>query len=179
MALVGLMGAGKSAVGRALAARLRGACVDLDARIEAAAGCAIAELFAREGEAGFRARETAALESALDSGAAVIACGGGVVLAERNRALLAARCRVVWLEVDPVEAARRLVRERPGNARPLLDGGDPVERLSALLAERRTFYDQVARWRIRTDALPPEAVAEEILRSLLDARDTSPAPPRP
>jgi shikimate kinase len=172
------MGAGKTAAGRALAARLGGACLDLDARVAETAGCTIAELFAREGEAGFRARESAALEAAVASGAAVIACGGGVVLAPRNRELLAARCRVVWLEVEPAEAARRLARERPGIARPLLDGGDPAGRLSVLLAERRTFYDQVARWRIRTDALAPEAVAEEILR-LLDARDTSSAPPRP
>src|SRR4029453_4301896 len=88
IALVGLMGGGKSAVAALLGARLGGRVVDLDARIEADAGCSVGEIFAREGEVGFRARETAQLKAILQDPPAVLACGGGVVLDPERRALL-------------------------------------------------------------------------------------------
>ncbi|ADU50342.1 3-dehydroquinate synthase [Thermaerobacter marianensis DSM 12885] len=119
--LVGLMGAGKTTVGRALAARLGWAFLDLDDLIEQEAGQTVADLFAREGEAGFRTREEQALATALTLERVVLATGGGAVLSARNRQRLAAEPWVFWLEAPPDELARRLAG--PGAAaRPLLAG---------------------------------------------------------
>src|SRR2546423_3107086 len=154
IALVGLMGAGKSAVARVLGERLAVAVADRDAMMEAEAGCAIAELFARGGEPAFRRRESRLLGRALAAGARVVACGGGIVLDPATRSLLKARCRVVWLEVTPEEAARRL---RGGIAsRPLLAAGDPRARLEALLAGRGPLYAQAAEARIPTRGPRPQ-----------------------
>src|SRR5262249_12540860 len=139
IALVGLMGAGKSAVARILGERLGVAVADLDAFLEAEEGCTIAELFEREGESAFRRREGEVLRQALAAGARVIACGGGVVLDPGHRALLRAGCRVIWLQVSPAEAARRV---GAGDGRPLIAGGVPAERLASLLAERTSLYDE-------------------------------------
>ena len=109
VALIGLMGAGKSAVARLLGERLGVSVADLDGMIEAIEGCSIAELFERAGEAWFRRRESELLTEALKSGVRIVACGGGVVLDPVQRALLRERCEVVWLEVEPHEAARRIV----------------------------------------------------------------------
>src|SRR5690242_13733654 len=142
IALIGLMGAGKTAVARALGERLGSSVADLDAMIEAVEGRSIAELFEREGEAWFRRRERELLEQALGSGIRVIACGGGVVLDPANRRRLREACRVVWLEVSAGEAARRVsaAGARPASLRPLLAGGPPEARLAALLAERAPLY---------------------------------------
>jgi len=164
IALVGLMGAGKSVVARVLGERLGVAVADLDDMLEAEAGCSVAELFERDGEPAFRRREARLLEQALAAGAYVVACGGGIVLSPAARAVLRARCRAVWLEVTPEEAARR-VRETLGT-RPLLAGGDVRGRLEALLAERGPLYAEVAVARIPTVALDPEEVADAVLRSL-------------
>jgi len=160
LALVGLMGAGKTAVAQILGERLGVTVADLDAYLEAAEGCSIAELFEREGEAYFRRREGEVLRKALRAGARVIACGGGVVLDPSHRALLREQCDVVWLEVSPAEAARR-VGGTPG--RPLLAGAAPQARLEALLAERAPLYAQVAHRRVDTEGRSPEAVADAIL----------------
>ena len=170
IALVGLMGAGKSAVARALGERLGGAVADLDAMAEAERGCSVAELFEREGEPAFRRLEGRILELALAAGAAVIACGGGIVLDPAHRATLAARCRVVWLEVDPAEAAVRLAGA--AGSRPLLAAGaggrpvDPRQRLEELLAARRPLYEQVARARVAVAGRTADEVADEVLRVL-------------
>jgi shikimate kinase len=165
IALIGLMGAGKSAVANALCRRLGCEATDLDARIEASAGTTGAEVFAREGEAGFRRRETAALEAALAEGTPVIATGGGVVVTDRNRELLGRQCLVVWLEVDPVEAARRIP---DGASRPMLAGGS-VERFRTLLEARAPLYEAIAEIRVRTDGRSADEVAEAIL-SLIATR---------
>lgn len=160
LALVGLMGAGKSAVARILGERLGVTVADLDAYLEAAEGRPIAELFEREGEAYFRRREGEVLRQALAAGAQVIACGGGVVLDPAHRALLRERCEVVWLEVSPAEAARRV---GAGAGRPLLAGSPAQARLESLLAERGPLYAEVAHRRVDTERLAPEAVADAIL----------------
>ncbi|MFN8587984.1 MAG: shikimate kinase [Candidatus Eisenbacteria bacterium] len=161
LALVGLMGSGKSETGRELARRLGASVADLDAMLEAVEGASVAELFARSGEAWFRRRESELLEQAVASGVRVIACGGGIVLDEARRTTLRERCRTVWLEVTPAEAARR-VAAAPGT-RPLLDGGEPVARLTALLAERTPLYEGCAAHRVTTDGRSPAQVADVIL----------------
>ena len=163
------MGAGKSATARALGERLGTLVADLDAMIEAEEGASVAELFERAGEAYFRRRESELLERALSAGARVVACGGGVVLDPTRRATLRDRCRVVWLEVTPAEAARRV---GAGASRPLLLGGDPAARLEALLAERAPLYAEVAHARVPTDGLTPGQVAARVLE--VAGRDAEP-----
>ena len=160
LALVGLMGAGKSAVARILGERMGGAVADLDAFIEAEEGCSIPELFEREGEAYFRRREGEVLHHALAAGARVIACGGGVVLDPGHRRTLRERCRVVWLEVSPGEAMRRMGSPA---GRPLLAGGSPLARLEALLIARTPHYESVAHLRVKTDGREAQQVADEVL----------------
>jgi shikimate kinase len=164
------MGAGKSTVARALGERLGGAVADLDAMVEAERGCSVAELFEREGEPAFRRLEGLILEQALTAGAGVIACGGGIVLDPEHRGALAARCRVVWLEVSPAAAALRLASA--GGSRPLLAAGAageavaPLQRLEALLAVRRPLYERVAQARVSVEGRTADEVADEVLRVL-------------
>lgn len=164
IALIGLMGAGKTAVARLLGECLGASMADLDAMVEAAEGCTVAEIFARSGEAHFRRREGELLGDVLRTGVHVIACGGGIVLDPAHRNALRAQCRVVWLEVSPEEAARRLSASgAPGAGRPLLAGGTPRQRLAELLAERAPLYAEVAQLRVNTDGLSPADVVERIL----------------
>lgn len=167
IALVGLMGSGKTAVARVLGERLGVAAADLDAMVEAVEGVPVAELFERSGEAWFRRREGELLDQVIRSGVRVIACGGGIVLDPERRRMLRDRCRVVWLEVSPEEAARRVAAE-PGR-RPLLSGHDPGPRLAALLAERAPLYEQVAHVRVTTDGRAADAVATAVLDALAAA----------
>lgn len=164
IALVGLMGSGKSVVARILGERLGVAVADLDSMVEAAAGCTIAELFEREGEPGFRRREGELLEQALAAGAAVIACGGGIVLDPARRARLRTAFRTVWLEVSPGTAAARVAATAA--KRPLLRGAPHEERLAALLAERAPLYAEAAEARVSTDGRDPEAVADAVVAAL-------------
>ena len=170
IALVGLMGAGKSTVARALGERLGGAVADLDAMVEAERGCSVAELFQREGEPAFRRLEGRILEQALAAGAGIISCGGGIVLDPEHRRLLVTRCRVVWLEVSPATAVLRLANT--GGSRPLLAAGAagetvaPLLRLEALLAVRRPLYEQVALARVSVEGRTADEVADEVLRVL-------------
>jgi shikimate kinase len=165
IALVGLMGAGKTAVAHALGERLAVSVADLDAMIEAEQGCSIAELFAREGEPAFRRREGEVLRSALASGARVIACGGGIVLDPAHRASLAQSCRVVWLRVTPAEAARRVLADAR-NRRPLLEGEPAEERLVELLRSRAPLYEDVASAVVDTTGRTPEQAAAAVLEAL-------------
>ena len=164
IALVGIMGAGKSAVARILGERLGTAVADLDAMLEAEEGSSVAELFERSGEAYFRRREGELLSQALAAGARVVACGGGVVLDPARRALLGERCCVVWLEVSPAEAARRVGKD--GAGRPLLRDRDPAAELAALLTTRAPLYAEVAAVRVPTDGRTPDQVAAEVLEAV-------------
>ncbi len=157
--LVGPMGAGKSVVGALLARRLGLAFVDVDAAVEAEAGMRIAGLFRSEGEAAFRARESALLDRCLAGTGQVVATGGGAVLSAPNRERLRGRGLVAWLQADPGLQLRRLEGCRD---RPLLDGADRLARLQALAAERDPLYREVADIAIDTRALDPEGVAEAL-----------------
>ena len=157
--LVGPMGAGKSVVGALLARRLGLPFVDVDAAVEAEAGLRIAELFRREGEAAFRARETALLARCLDGDGQVVATGGGAVLAPANRERLRERGFVAWLQADPATQLRRL----EGCAdRPLLAGADRAARLHALAAERDPLYRDVADLALDTRDADAAALAEAL-----------------
>jgi shikimate kinase len=135
--LTGFMGSGKSAVGRALARRLRRPFIDLDAAVESASGLRVAEIFARRGESAFRRLEGAALARAAGR-RAVVALGGGALLNPRNRELVGRTGVLVRLTCARRELARRLRRERA--QRPLLAGGSLEVRIAKLLSERRAAY---------------------------------------
>ncbi len=159
--LVGLMGAGKTTVGRRAAARLELPFVDLDARIEADAGRSISDLFAAEGEAAFRDREAAALVAVIAEAGThgcVLATGGGTPMRDDNWQRLRAFGLTVWLDLPPARAA---ARAGTASGRPLLAGTDPVERMCDLHRRRAARYAEAE---LRLDAtLPPAALAEQIV----------------
>lgn len=167
--LIGFSGTGKSTVGRLLGARLGLPLRDLDDEIAARAGLGIPALFAREGEAGFRRRETEALRAVAGEGGQVVATGGGAAIAAENRELMAASGWVVCLEALPetlyarLRAQLRTDGER--GVRPLLDSPDPLGRIRALKDARQPAYAR-AHWTVHTDALPPERVAAEVARAV-------------
>ena len=162
--LTGMMGCGKSTVGERLARRLGWDFVDTDTAIEASSGMSVAEIFEREGEAGFRAREREALV-ALPGQRCVVALGGGAIVAEENRSLLRAKGRLVWLDASPGELAKRLGDQED---RPLLAGLTPaqrVARLGELQAERRDAYAQ-ADVCVQTDGLAVPDVCDAVIAAL-------------
>ena len=135
--LVGLMGAGKSTVGRRLAKRLDLDFVDSDVAIEDATGSTTAEIFARFGEANFRDGERRLVARLIDGTVRVIATGGGAFNDPRTRQLLNERAITVWLDA-PIDVLAERTRRRDN--RPLLQGGNRVEKLSQLMEERGAFY---------------------------------------
>jgi shikimate kinase len=158
------MGAGKSRVGRALAQVLGWEFVDTDAEVERAARMKIAEIFAREGEAGFRKRERAVFE-ALPSKCSVIALGGGAVAAADNRRLLAGKGVLVWLDARPETLVGRI---GAAAERPLLAGLDRSARIAKLeaLCEARAAAYGTAAFRVETDARSIEEVCSAVLAAL-------------
>lgn len=162
IALVGLPGAGKTTVGRRLAARLRLPFQDSDEMIEAETGIAVPDLFARAGEAQFRDLERRVVARLMEGPLCVIATGGGAFLDPGSRSLLLARCITIWLDGDIGLFAERA--SRPG-MRPLLDRDDPVGSLRGLAAARNPIYAQ-AHLRIDCGALRPERVIDQILAAL-------------
>jgi shikimate kinase len=161
--LIGYRGTGKSTVGRLLADRLGRPLVDSDALIEAAAGCSIAELFARAGEAAFRDLEEAVLADVCRQPGRVVATGGGVVLREANRRRLREAGLVAWLTADAETIAERLAGD-PSTAdrRPALTSGGRAE-VEALLRQREPLYRECAGVTVATAGQSPEAVAAAIL----------------
>lgn len=160
--LTGMMGSGKSTIGRILAERLGWLYVDTDSLITLEAEKEITELFATKGEAYFRRLEKEALLAALKGDRQVIATGGGAVLDQNNRKAMRKNGRVIYLRTGIEELLNRLGR---GEDRPLLNGFEIRERLTRLLAEREEFYRQ-AEIIIDTDQLSPEEVVEKILHKI-------------
>ncbi len=173
IALIGPSGVGKSTVGRRLAEQLGWPFIDLDALIEQRAGLPISEIFAREGEAGFRERESVLLVEALDQAPMVISCGGGVVVRMFNRNLLRDRAWCVYLIGSLPVLVERLVND-VDNPRPLLEDG-LAERLAMIIGERRALYGGLAQWTIHTDQLDVSAVVEEIMHGWQRTNSADPA----
>ena len=156
--LVGFMGSGKSSVGRELARRFRAPFVDVDERIESAAGCRIRDLFGREGEPAFRVREKAALREVLSVRGCVVATGGGAFADEENRVLLRSYAPVVYLEAAVETLLERLAGDL---GRPLLRGGDREEAVRELLSRREPGY-RTADVTVRTDGRTVQDVAGQV-----------------
>jgi shikimate kinase len=138
--LIGMMGVGKSSIGRRLASRLGIPFVDADAEIEKAAGMSVADIFAHRGEADFRSGEARVIARLLESGPQVLAAGGGAFMNVGTREAIRAKGVSVWLKADLDVLLRRISKRR--NERPLLQTGDPEETLRALLIEREPIYAQ-------------------------------------
>lgn len=161
--LIGPMGSGKSAVGKRLGALLNRPFIDTDRIIEQRSGVEISLIFDKEGEAGFRQRETAALELAMKETPAVVATGGGIVTQACNRQLLSTGGIVVFLHTTP---AQQYERTRYNTARPLLDVDDPLGRLQELWAIRQPLYQELAHVVIETDGKRVPQVAKIICQQL-------------
>ncbi|GAA0231298.1 shikimate kinase [Castellaniella daejeonensis] len=164
--LVGMMGVGKTTIGRQLAAALGREFIDLDHAIEARCGVRIATIFDIEGEAGFRRRETATLDEYTRRPGLVLATGGGAVLSGENRRMLDERGCVVYLRAGVDELYRRVARDRN---RPLLRTADPRQRIADLLAQREPLYESVADVTLDTGDQPVAQVLRALL-PLLDAQ---------
>ena len=158
--LVGLPGAGKSTVGALAAARCGWSFVDLDVEIERAAGMTVAEIFARDGEAGFRLREREATQRLADADRVVVAAGGGWMLDPANRTVLGGRAVTVYIRVSPEVAIARMRAEVA--SRPLLAGTDPLGALERLYATRDTLYVQ-ANHILAAETMSADEVADTIV----------------
>ncbi|MFZ9517438.1 MAG: shikimate kinase [Ilumatobacteraceae bacterium] len=162
--LVGMMGAGKTTVGRSVASRLGVDFVDTDDLVETRAGKSVRDIFASDGEAAFRTLESQVLAESLKSPVdVVVAAAGGTVLSESNRAALREHADVVvWLDADVSALGERASR---GAHRPLLDG-DVEDRLMALDGERRVLYQSVADVRLDTTGKGIAEVVQEVVAAL-------------
>jgi len=160
--LIGMMGAGKSSVGRRLAARLGIPFIDADSEIEEAAKMTIPEIFEKYGEADFRSVEARVIARLLDSGPQVLATGGGAFMHPETRAVVRQKGISFWLNADLDVLLRRVKRRTD---RPLLRGGDPAETLKRLMAERHPTYAE-ADVTIHSRDVPHEKMVDEILAAL-------------
>jgi shikimate kinase len=160
--LIGMMGAGKSSVGRRLATRLGVPFVDADAEIEKAAGMTISEIFSAHGEPYFRAGETRVIARLLESGPQVLATGGGAFMSPDTRAAIDAKGVSVWLRATVDVLVRRIKRR---NDRPLLKGVDPVETLKRLIDARYPTYAE-ADVTVESRDVPHDVIVEEIVAGL-------------
>lgn len=166
IALVGLMGVGKSSIGRRLATALGLPFRDADDEIEQAAGRTVSEIFETYGEAAFRAGERRVIARLLDEPAHVLATGGGAFVDAETRELLRRRALTVWLKADIATLARRVGRK---DTRPLLRGRDPVEVLSAQAQARYPAYEQ-AHLSVETGEGAHAAAVEAVLQAVTARR---------
>jgi shikimate kinase len=161
--LVGMMGVGKSSIGRRLAARLGVPFVDADSEIETAAGMSIPDIFARHGEAYFRNGEARVIARLLESGPQVLASGGGAVMNADTRATIKAKGVSIWLKAEFDVLMRRIAKRK--NERPMLQTDDPSETLRQLLITREPFY-ALADLTVQSREAPHETIVAEIMRAL-------------
>jgi len=157
--LIGMMGSGKSTVGRLLANELGFEFVDADRELEHRAGASVSSIFEMEGEAGFRDRESELLLELTARAGIVLATGGGAVLRPANRELLRSRGLVVYLQANPAELARRT---RGDLSRPLLQVADRMDRIQDLLAQRGPLYKETAHVSMRSAASNPRRLVARL-----------------
>ena len=168
VALVGMMGAGKTAVGRAVAEKLGVAFLDSDAEIEAAANRSVPEIFQRDGEPFFRRRETEVIRRLLETETCILSTGGGAYLAEVNRQNISEKGVALWLDAS---LDLLWVRVKHKDTRPLLRTADPFATLSEIYASRTPIYG-LAELRVPCDAgLSIDAMAERVIATLLSRGD--------
>jgi shikimate kinase len=162
--LVGMMGAGKSTIGRRLSVRLALPLLDADTEIEAAAGMSIPDIFESRGEADFRDGEVRVIARLLDSGPAVIATGGGAVMRQETRDRIRGKAVSIWLKVDTDVIMRRVKRR---SDRPLLQTADPEATVERLIREREPIYGQadVTVW---SRDVPHEKIVDECIGALYE-----------
>ena len=166
--LVGMMGAGKTAVGKALASRLGVAFVDSDAEIEKAAAMRIEEIFQRDGEAFFRDRETEVIDRLLNGSCGVLSTGGGAFLSERNREMISKRAVSIWLDAD-LDLLWSRVKSK--ESRPLLRTADPYETLREIYERRVPIY-ALADVAVKAQhSYTIEAMADKVLQALIARKD--------
>ncbi len=163
--LVGLMGSGKSTLGKLIASRAFLPFVDLDELIVKQAGKKIPQIFHDEGEDSFRALESECLAHCLESDQQVLATGGGAVLSPTNRTLMRDKSRVIWLDANPEILAARISGD--GN-RPLLNGVDPLSKVLELTAQRNALYREIADLKIDTGSLSDQEAVAKIIDFLSD-----------
>lgn len=161
--LVGLMGAGKTTVGRALARKVGKEFHDSDQEIEARTGVRVSLIFEIEGEPGFRRREAETVERLTGLDNIVLATGGGAVLDASNRAFLASRGCVIYLHARPAELAKRLGRD---HTRPLLQGIEPKTRLEDLYQRRDALYREIADIVMETGRQSAQVLTEQLVERL-------------
>ncbi len=174
VAIVGLMGAGKSAIGKRLAQRLGLRFVDADNEIERAAGCSIAEIFEKYGESEFRTGERRVIGRLLDDPPHVLSTGGGAYMDSETRALMRAKAVTVWLRAE-LDVLYDRVKKR--SHRPLLREGDPKEILSRLMTQRYPIYAE-ADIVVESTAQPADRTTDEVIAALrhhLESRQTGAA----
>src|SRR4051812_10975274 len=160
--LVGMMGAGKSTIGRRLAARLRLPFLDADAEIETAAGMSIPDIFETHGEPHFRDGEARVIARLLDAGPSVLATGGGAFMRDETRNRIRDKAISIWLKADPETILRRVKRRAD---RPLLQTADPAATVGRLIEERHPVYQQ-ADLTVASREVPHEKIVEECLAAL-------------
>ncbi len=172
--MVGMMGAGKSAIGRRLAHRLGVPFVDADAEIESAAGATIAEIFEKHGEAAFRDGERRVIARLLEGPVGVLATGGGAFMDAETRARIKSRAVTVWLKANLDTLVDRVSRR---GHRPLLKNGDPREILARLIALRDPVYAE-ADITVETGHAPAAATVERVIEALAAFRAHAEEQPR-
>jgi shikimate kinase len=160
--LVGMMGAGKSTIGRRLASRLRLPFLDADTEIEAAAGMSIPDIFESHGEPHFRDGEARVIARLLDNGPVVLATGGGAFLREETRDRISDKAVSIWLKAEADIIMRRVKRRAD---RPLLKTADPAGTVERLIGEREPFY-QHADLTIWSRDVPHEKIVDECIEAL-------------
>src|SRR5580692_7883296 len=161
--LIGMMGVGKSSIGRRLAARLNIPFVDADTEIEKAAGMSIPDIFARHGEADFRSGEARVIARLLDGGPQVLATGGGAVMNADTRQQIKAKGVSIWLNAELDVLMRRINKRK--NDRPMLQTADPEATLRELLVAREPVYAQ-ADLTVQSREVPHDAIVSEIMTAL-------------
>lgn len=167
--MIGLMGAGKSCIGRLLAQRLGLDFIDADEEIEQAAQCSIDEIFERHGEAAFRDGERRVIARILDGPVHVLAAGGGAMMDKQTRANIRSQAISVWLRADLDLLVQRVSRR---HNRPLLKNGEPRDILERLMKTRHPIYAK-ADVVVDSDAKPPKVIVDRVIKALAEVLDTA------